>query len=277
MTSRMIRTDNDSLFERYLTYAIATPRNAPHLDAAPFGIPIAEVINPLLMSSGPFLERLQRLDALCFGPEGMPMDKWVFYDCAELPGFTYGFATPVADLDAREREAFRLPSDAKGIVPLSVYITIPMYEDDAWFGHNLSSLNRTFHWRDMHHLASITKAMALKAFRVKHLVGATQWRSNALHIHTRFGPLNLDTAYTPAHTTAETLTYSLDLTDDALRAAMGDPDITLVRPAVELELDADDTEAMKALQREIEAGARYQLVDRPRTQDRRRLHPLAKG
>jgi hypothetical protein len=207
----------------------------------------------------------------------MPMDLWVFYDCAELPGFIYGFATPVADLDAREREAFRLPSDAKGIVPLSVYITIPMYEDDAWFGHNLSSLNRTFHWRDMHHLASITKAMALKAFRVKHLVGATQWRSNALHIHTRFGPLNLDTAYTPAHTTAETLTYSLDLTDDALRAAMGDPDITLVRPAVELELDADDTEAMKSLQREIEAGARYQLVDRPRTHERRRLHPLAKG
>lgn len=271
----MIRTANDTLFAQYRTYAVATPQNAPYLDRAPFGVAIDHVINPLLMSSGPFLERLQRLDALCFGPHGMPMDKWVFYDCAELPGFTYGFAAPIDTLDPLERAAFGLDDDAQGLVPLSVYITIPMYEDDAWFGHNLSSLNRTFAWRDMHHLASITKAMALKAFRVKHFVGATQWKSNALHIHTRFGPLALDTAYTPAHSTAETLTYSFEVTDDALRAAMGDPDIELARPAPDFHLDADDTAAMKRLQHEIEAGARYLLVDRPKHIDGKRLHPIA--
>ncbi len=273
----MIRTDNDSLFARLQTYVVATPRNAEHLDRAPFGVEVDAIIDPLRTDSAPFLDRLQRLDVLCFGPEGMPMPKWVFFDCAELPGFTYGFALPVDALTADERAAFRLADDATGLVPLSVYISIPMFEDGAWFGHNLASLNRTFPERDLHHLASITKAMALKAFRVRHFVGATQWKSNALHIHTRFGPLALDTAFTPAHSTAETLTYAFEVTDEALRAAMGDPDVKLDRPAPDFELDADDVDAMKRLQREIERGARYQLVGRPRVHDDgRRLHPIAR-
>jgi len=272
----MIRTSNDGLFQRFKTFAVATPSNATMLEMAPFGVPIDVIVDPLRVDSAPFLDRLHRLDVICFGPEGMPMDKWVAFDCAQLPGFSYGFGLPADELDPRERDAFDLDEDAEGLVPFSIYISIPMFEDGAWFGHNLSSLNRAFPWRKTHHLASITKAMALEAFRAKHFVGATQWTSNALHIHTRFGPLDLDTAYTPSHSTAETLTYAFDVTRDNLRAAMGDPAVTLPRPPVDFELDALDVDGMKRLQRAIENGERFQLVDRPRRIEGRIVHGIAR-
>lgn len=267
---------NPSLFERLKTYVVTTPSNGECLEPAPFGVPIDLRVDPLKVESGPFLDRLQRLDVVTFGPEGLPMDKWVAFDCAQLPGFTYGFCLSVAELEAREREAFRLSDDATGFVPVSTYIAIPMFEDGAWFGHNLASLNRAFPWRGLSYLASITKAMALCAFGCQRFIGATQWRSNALHIHTRFGPLHLDTAYTPAHSKPETLTYSFAVSEDSLRAAMGDPSVTLERPAADFELDADDVDAMQRLQREIEAGAHYLLVDRPRLVQGRTVHPIAR-
>lgn len=267
---------NRALFETLQTYVVATPSNAECLDRAPFGVPIDVVIDPLRVGSGRFLDRLQRLDVITFGPEGLPMDKWVAFDCAQLPGFTYGFCMPVAALDPREREAFELADDAEGFVPVSTYIAIPMFEDGAWFGHNLASLNRAFPWRSLHHLASITKAMALRAFGCQRFIGATQWTSMALHIHTRFGPLTLDTAYTPAHTKPETLTYSFDVTEESLRAAMGDPEVTLARPKPDFELDAEDVEGMRRLQRGIESGARFALVDRPRVVEGRVVHPIAR-
>lgn len=267
---------NPSLFEGLQTYVVATPTNAECLDRAPFLVPIDVFVDPLRVESEPFLDRLQRLDVVTFGPEGLPMDKWVAYDCAHLPGFTYGFCLPAAALEPREREAFGLADDAEGFVPVSTYIAIPMFEDGAWFGHNLASLNRAFPWRGLHHLASITKAMALRAFGCDRFVGATQWMSSALHIHTRFGPLDLDTAYTPAHSKHETLTYSFTVTEASLRAAMGDPDVTLSRPAPTMHLDAEDVDGMRAMQREIEGGARYVLVDRPQTVDGRVVHPIAR-
>ena len=63
----------------------------------------------------------------------------------------------------------------------------------------------------------------MKALRVRRLYGATQWASAALFIHTKFDPLELVTAYTPAHPEAEALTYAVDATDESLRATLGAP------------------------------------------------------
>ncbi len=267
---------NPSLFARLKTYVVATPANAERLEQAPFGVPIDVQIDPLRVASEAFLDRLQRLDVVTFGPEGLPMDKWVAFDCAQLPGFTYGFCLPVEQLEERERAAFELPDDAEGWVPVSTYIAIPMFEDGCWFGHNLASLNRAFPWRGLHHLASVTKAMALRAFGCQRFIGATQWTSMALHIHTRFGPLTLDTAYTPAHSKPETLTYSFTVTEESLRAALGDPAVELARPSADFELSAEDVEGMQRLQRRIEEGERYVLVNRPRVVEGHIVHPIAR-
>ncbi|MGM0578570.1 MAG: hypothetical protein ACQEXJ_22790 [Myxococcota bacterium] len=272
----MMRTHNDALLEDHPTFVVGTPDNLAHLDTSPFGVDVEHAIDPLRTSSALFLDLLQRLDALTFGPEGMPMDKWVFYDCAELPGFIYGFAVPAGDLTHHERDVFSLPPGYDGPVPLSMYIAIPMHEEGAWFGHNLASLNRTFPERRLDYLGTVTKAMALKAFRVERFYGATQWTSKALYLHTKFGALDLHTTWTPAHSMPETTTYGFEVTDDCLRAAMGDPDVTLPRPAPDTWLDAEDAEGMKLLQHDIEAGARYQLVSAPSIQAGRLVHPIAR-
>lgn len=270
----MIPTHNDALFEALSPFVVATGDQLDALDMAPWGLPTRWVIDPRHQRHATFFELLQRLDALTFGPEGMPMDKWVFYNCAELPGFIYGFGLEHDRLTPKERELMRVPADYVGPVPFSMYIAIPMREPGAWFGHNLASLNRTFPDRNLAHLGTITKAVAMKAYRVERFFGATQWSSNALYIHTKFGPLELHTAWTPAHSIPETLTYAFSVTDDVLRAAAGDPSVKLARPAADLWLDADNKAGMQRLQAEIEAGARLVLAGPPSMQAGHRVHPI---
>lgn len=260
----------------YPTFVVGTRENLSHLDSSPFGCEIQWVIDPTRLESALFLDLLQKLDGLTFGPEGMPMDKWVFYNCAELPGFIYGFATPAAGLNAEERLLYGVPDGYVGPVPISMYIAIPMYEEGTWFGHNLASLNRVLPHRHLKSLGTITKALALKAFGVKHFFGATQWDSRALYIHTKFGPLDLVTAYTPAHSIPLTLTYAFDVCDDRLRAVLGDPEHTIAFPEPTMTLDGGDEDAIRAIQAEIESGIRYQLVGPPSIQDGRLIHRLCR-
>ena len=106
----MLTTTNDSILVNYSTFVVTTEENRAYLDTSPFGVDLRWFIDPTVTRSAVFLDLLQRLDALTFGPEGMPMDKWVFYDCAELPGFIYGFAMTVDDMTDREIELFGIPS-----------------------------------------------------------------------------------------------------------------------------------------------------------------------
>ena len=273
----MIHTHNDALIQRYGTFLVAPTDSLKLADTSPFGIDLRWHIDPLRAQSGDFLDMLQTLDGLTFGPEGMPMDKWVFYDCSELPGFIYGFATPVDDLSDEERRLFRVPDGYQGPVPLSMYIAIPMVERGHWFGHNLASLNRVLPDRGLHHMGTITKALALKCYRVERFVGATQWTSKALYIHTKFGALDLLTTYTPAHSIHETLTYAFDVSDDALRAAFGDPAVTLTRPDADMFLASDDVATMKTMQASLEDGERFVLCGAATESHGVFRHPIASG
>jgi len=271
-------THNDALFATLSPFIIATPGALAQLDVTPFGLATRWHIDPLVAANGPFFRLLQRLDQLTFGPEGMPMDRWVFYECAELPGAIYGLALPASALTDAERTAMLVPQGYTGPVPFSMYIAIPMRtvrHERTFFGHNLASLNRVFPDRQLGHLGSITKALALKAFRAERFFGATQWSSAALFIHTKFGPLELETAWTPAHSIAETLTYAFDVSDASLRAAAGDPGTTLVRPTPDRFVAADDVPVMQELQAQIEAGARFVLTGPAELRVGRRFHPIA--
>ncbi|MCO4761875.1 MAG: hypothetical protein KC502_10240 [Myxococcales bacterium] len=260
---------NPTLMTELVPYVVATPFNLPLLDVQPFGAQPAQVIDPTRLSSAPFLDILHRLDGLTFGPEGMPMPKWVFYDCAEMPGAIYGLGLPANRLWPAARELFALPDGYEGIVPLSMYIAIPMQTRGVWFGHNLASAGPALRAAgptdiDLRGLGSVTKGLALRCFGVKTFWGATQWLSKALFIHVKFGPLRLATAWTPAHSENETLTYGFDVTDDKLRASIGDRSITLERPPVDFWLDSSDKAAMQALQHRIEAGERFVIPSAPR-------------
>ncbi len=264
-------TRNPAILDELVPYVVATPANLPLLDLAPFGLAVdpARIINPLSLRSEVFLDLLHRLDGLTFGPEGMPMPKWVFYDCAEVPGAIFGLGRPAADVWPALRRFMGVPDDYEGLVPLSMYIAIPMHEPGVWFGHNLASLSPVIRREgladiDLRGLGSLTKGLALRCFGVSTFWGATQWQSSALFIHVKFGPLRLATAYTPAHTTAETLTYGFTVSEAKLRASMGDPTVELPRPAAEFWLESTDVEGMRALQRRIEAGERFTITGAPR-------------
>lgn len=272
------------LLDQLVPYVVATPNNLAHLDLQPFGIAVQpeHVIDPLRLDSAIFLDLLHKLDGLTFGPEGMPMPKWVFYDCAEVPGAIYGLARPAAQIWPRVRELFKIPDGYQGLVPVSMYVAIPMQRQGTWFGHNLSSLAPVFRRLelvddlDLAGLGSLTKGLALKCFQVKQFWGATQWLSKALFIHVKFGPLDLQTAYTPAHSEHETLTYGFAVTDDKLRSSMGDPTIVLSRPPVDFWVDGHDISAMTALQDRIEAGEQFCIPAAPRREGERLQVPIAK-
>jgi len=279
--TRPLSTANDWILRELVPFLVATSFNLPHLERTPYGVPIATVIDPLRLESESFLSLLQRLDGLTFGPEGMPMPRWVFFDCAELPGAILGFGRWARDVPPRTRALFQLPVGYDGLVPYSMYVAIPMFRAGHWFGHNLSSLAPVLRQRDpdepdLAGLGSITKGLALRAFRVERFYGATQWLSKALFIHVKFGPLQLATAYTPAHQEHETLTYAFDVTDNALRASMGDPAVRLARPEPDFWLEGHDVEAMKVLQDRIEAGERFVIPTSPRWEEGRVEVPVTR-
>lgn len=260
------------LLDELVPYLVAAPGALPHLDLAPFGLPIApeHILDPFRLGSATFLDLLHKLDGLTFGPEGMPMPKWVFYDCSEVPGAIYGLARPARTLWPKVRALFGVPDDYDGLVPVSMYVAIPMHRPGVWFGHNLSSLAPVFRRLalvpelDMAGLGSLTKGLALRCFGVREFWGATQWLSKALFIHVKFGPLALQTAYTPAHSEHETLTYGFAVTEAKLRASMGDQTVQLQRPPVDFWIDGRDRDAMIALQDRLEAGEAFCIPEAPR-------------
>jgi len=276
--SIQLRTRNDGLFAAMEPFLVATAMHRDRFDQRPFGleIPQANIIDPMRVDSERFLHLLQTLDRLTFGPEGMPMPRWVFYDCAELPGGIFGFGRRSEALPQQIRDALGLEANESCLVPFSMYVAIPVRPPGAWFGHNLASLNPVFPALAMKGLASITKALALKVFRCAEQVGATQWDSDALHIHSRFGPLDLVTAWTPAHSESATLTYRFEITDAKLRNALGDPEVSLRYPATDFEIEAGDEQAMQALQTRIEAGEQFVVTGPPRRHGRHRRVGVAR-
>ena len=143
-----------------------------------------------------------------------------------------------------------------------------MFEEGAWFGHNLASLNRVPPESTAEFFVGmITKALALKAYGVRYF-SVTQW-THGLYIHTKFGPLDL---VTHIHRLIEPYdsTYAFDVHDDGLRVPLEIPLIGSITPRL-LYLDGDDEEAVRALQADIEAGAKPQLVGAPSVQEMRPL------
>jgi hypothetical protein len=240
------------------TYSKASaPRLPPWVDISP------ELrFDPMKLRSGPFLNILQRLDELTFGAVGMTMPRWVFYDCAEVPGGIFGFARPAADIAEWVRRALQVPADYTGMVPLSMYVAIPMLEPGAWHTYTLCSLNEVAPGSAPGGLRLLTEATGLQLFDIRTAWGATQWRSPKLAVHARFGPLDLVTAWTPAHSDPWTLTFHFPASRDRIDRALapGEPD---ARGADVRWVDCDEAGELQGLQRQLESGRRFQVVGAP--------------
>lgn len=211
---------------------IAQPGSVHRLDWFPHE-PVVK--NPLELKELTFADRIYSLEERAFGPSNMAMPRWVFYDCAVMPGFVAGFAARPSALTSAMRAALdpqKFPASLSPIksssvlsevqsldemdwVPLSLFIIIPTMHKGEWVAHNLCSINSLLPKEDQFYgLGFLSKAFGLWYANVEQCSGMTQWGSPALKLHSHYGHLEVIGSYAPVHSHAKTITYRAEVNTD---------------------------------------------------------------
>ena len=174
--------------------------------------------NPLEMDEVTFADKIMGLETKAFGPSGMAMPRWVFYDCAIVPGFVAGFAHRTNKLPQAVRNALAVDDERGDIpdddwTPLSLFIIIPtMSNTGEWVAHNLCSVNSLLAKPNQFYgIGFLSKAFGLWYANVRTCCGMTQWASPAVKLHAHYGDFEVLTAYTPVHSYSRTLTYRVNV------------------------------------------------------------------
>ena len=207
----------------------------------------------------------------------MAMPKWVFYDCGVMPSAVFGFCGPADSLEPWVRRALEVPADYKGPVPLTIFIAIPTLEPGAFFTHTLCSINQVAEGAAPHGLRLLSVALGLRVLRAQTVYGTLQWRSDRISTFTGIGPLELVTAYTPAHSFRRSLTFRLRLKRFLVEASLIKPGTSPAAPPATHMLDVDDEPALIALQGDLESGIPYAIVGAPETRGSIVQVPLRRG
>lgn len=188
---------------------IANPGSLHRLDWFPIE-PL--YIDPLEIENLGFAEAIYYIENQAFGPSNMPMPRWVFYDCAIIPGFVGGFAMKSSALTGNLKKIYESNPKAQPTewVPLSLFIIIPTMAQGQWVAHNLCAVNSLLPEAERFYgLGFLSKAFSLWYANVEICVGVTQWGSPSLKLHSHYGPMQVMTAYTPVHSHAKTMTYEV--------------------------------------------------------------------
>jgi len=268
-------------YERILTtcapWIVCRSSARAGLELSPLGVDVApeHVFDPQRVVDGPFLHLVQTLDRMTYGPVGLEMPSWVFYDCAVVPGALFGFARRASELAPWVRTSLALPAGHDGLVPLSIIAAIPMAHRRAELVYTLCSLNQVAPGAAPDGLWRLTLALGTAALGVETMVATTQWRSAQLALYAGLGPLRLQTAWTPAHDIPETATFTVT-TDAAARARLLAAELPAQGAATRY-LDPDDPAQMIALQAEIEAGTPAWVIGPPEVRGARTRVPLHLG
>jgi len=219
--------------------------------------------NPLRMDEVDFADQILRLETRAFAASNMPMPRWVFYDCAIMPGFVAGFAIHRSKATPEILEILK-PKVGTEWLPISLFISIPAMAPKEWVAHNLCSINSLIPKEQaIYGLGFLTKAFALWYANVEMLCGITQWKSPAVRLHTHYGDFEVLTAYTPVHSHANTLTYRM-MTDvkewKRFFTHEQGPDFFNKYEEAGFSVDPSDEASLKSFQAKLEAGgARYFL------------------
>jgi hypothetical protein len=213
--------------------------------------------NPLAMDQLGFADRILHLEGQAFGPKALQMPRWVFYDCAVVPGFIAGFAHRTATLPAHLKPLFEGVAHDEW-TPLSLFIIIPTMVPGEWAAHNLCSINSALpKAQQFYGMGFLTKAFGLWYANVKICVGFTQWQSPAIRLHTHYGDFEVLTAYTPVHSYARTMTYRCKVNVDEWHrffTRMSNPTFQNTYSSAGFQVDPKDDQSLIAFQRRLEKG-----------------------
>lgn len=214
-------------------------------------------LEPTRLENLSFGEAILNLEGSAFEESSMPMPKWVFYDCAIMPGIVSGFAMKRSSLPEALEQIIR-PAPGLKWVPISCFIAIPTAFEGQWVAHNLTSANKFLSKEDsLKGLGFLSKAFGLWYANIKKLCGVTQWASPAIKLHSHFGDFELLTAYTPIHTHAHTFTYKSWVDSRKwFRFFTKDeaPEFHSFHVNTGLQIDPQRSESMKDIQNKLEAG-----------------------
>ncbi len=211
-------------------------------------------VDPLRVDASPFLDLIQRLDELVKGPVDRVLPRWAFYDCAELPGAVAGFARQARDLPDHTRMLMKVAPRYQGPVPLSQAAVIPMVEPGSWHVYAVASLDRVDAGLAPPDLAAATIVMALRGLGATTGYAAVPWGSPVLAALAPLAPLELLTAWTPAHSEPATMTCRF--------AVAAEPGRETSPPAT-MWIAPDDHDGQRRLQSGLESGGRYEVVGSP--------------
>ncbi|MBD90648.1 MAG: hypothetical protein CL940_09945 [Deltaproteobacteria bacterium] len=244
----------DRILSGYQPYLVARPPVLEAINRSPLGIdiPSEHLFDPQHTGGREFVNLVKKLDALTFGPMGLEMPDWVFYDCAVMPGAVFGFACDAATVDPWVKRVLDVPAGYTGLVPVSIFIAIPIAHRQSTLVYTLCSVNQAAPGSAPEGLWRLTLAAGTAALGRDEIVATVQWRSPRLGLFSGLGPLEILTAWTPAHDNPTTCTLRCTV-NDAARKRLLRADIRDVSD-VQRYLDADDQEAMRELQSEIEGG-----------------------
>jgi hypothetical protein len=212
--------------------------------------------NPLLMGEVDFADQILKLEGKAFSKADMKMPRWVFYDCAVMPGFVCGFAYRTSKLSQEAKLQLEANPNLEW-TPISLFIAIPSLKPGEWIAHNLCTMNSLISEpSQLYALGFLSKAFGLWFANVENLCGMTQWLSPAIRLHSNYGPFEIMTAYTPVHSYARTLTYRAQVTLDYWPAFFNKKQPTNHAGYVDsgIIVDPKDDLSLKKLQSHIENG-----------------------
>lgn len=215
-------------------------------------------INPLKISEKKFGDQILSLESRAFGPANMEMPRWVFFDCAIVPGFVAGFAMRTSAMPESLKKLSGI-GEGHEWTPLSLFIIIPtMSRDHEWVAHNLCTINSLLpKEHQFYGLGFLSKAFGLWYANVRTLCGFTQWGNPSIKLHSYYGPFEILTAYTPMHSYVRTLTYRCDLAPKTWKNFFSkeeSPDFTKKFIDTGITVDPKNEESLISLQLKLEQG-----------------------
>jgi hypothetical protein len=233
---------------------IQNPGSRHHLDWFPMA-PLYK--NPLELAELEFAEQIYFIEENAFGAANMTMPRWVFFDCAVMPGFVAGFAMRTSKLPAAIKKVMRHDPKHEW-TPLSLFIIIPTMAKGQWVAHNLCAINSLLGEEDrLYGLGFLSKAFGLWYANVESCCGMTQWANPALKLHTHYGVLEIVTAYTPVHSHAKTITYRAQVNTSAWEQFFTrEPDLQFLEKyeSAGFNIEPKDESSMIALHNKIMSG-----------------------
>jgi hypothetical protein len=188
----------------------------------------------------------------------MEMPRWVFYDCAVVPGFVAGFACRTSKLSPALKAVMGVRPGCEW-TPLSLFIIIPTMRRGEWVAHNLCTINSLLKEKKDHlyGLGFLSKAFGLWYANVEQCTGFTQWGNPALKLHSHYGYLEILGSYAPIHSHAKTLTYRANVSTTCWEMFFTRKDdmafLENYQPT-QFVIDPKDESSMIGLQRRIESG-----------------------